>query len=135
MIYDGPAQVPGDKQDQESEDLIARRSSCVTTFVRWLRDCRVTQERLETALDLPMFNGANDLLKAAWAEMFSAAVLIINGQQEAWPLVVGVGLEVSIQSKHWDHTVWTKKKRDFQFPGPNFNVQIEMHPKPEVLFF
>ena len=83
MIYDGPTQVPGDKQDQESEDLIARRSSCVTTFVRWLRDCRVTQERLETALDLPMFNGANDLLKAAWAEMFSAAVLIVNGQQEA----------------------------------------------------
>ena len=95
-----------------------------------------------------MFNSANDLLKAAWAEMFAAAMLIINGQQEAWPWLVGVGLHVwsseanvkfnlifQLNSTLGLHSMNYEPKKNGISRAKNPSSDRSETPNPLVLFF
>jgi|OrbCmetagenome_4_1107370.scaffolds.fasta_scaffold45676_2 hypothetical protein len=66
-----------------TNSIMAERSSCVIVFVEWLRDCKVTSERLLTALSSPIFGQVHDGLKAAWEELAQEAINIINGTHDA----------------------------------------------------
>ena len=66
-----------------TNSIMAERSSCVIVFVEWLLDCKVTSERLLTALSSPIFGQVHDGLKAAWEELAQEAINIINGTHDA----------------------------------------------------
>ena len=66
-----------------TNSIMAERSSCVIVFVEWLRDCKVTSERLLTALSSPILGQVHDGLKAAWEELAQEAINIINGTHDA----------------------------------------------------